>query len=750
MKRSALTTDEILARIQAEEQVAYGINDAELSGERAEAIDYYLGRPFGNEVPGRSQVISTDVADTIESILPQLLKVFMSGDEVVRFDPKGPEDIDASEQETEVINHIVLEKNHGFSAIYTWFKDALLSKNGYLKVYWCEETEVEKEFYQGLTDDELALLLQGDVEVTEHTVYPDEIDAQQRQEALAQLAPIAQQDPNAAAQMQQIMSQPEKMLHDVRIEITESKGKIEIEPVAPEAMMISVDNNCVSVQEARFVQHREEMSIAELREEGYEVSDDIGFDSDNDWLEEESNARDIYGEEFDRGVTNGADRLVLVKDTYLRINGELKRYVVVGNTIILEEDCEVIPFAVITPVIMPHRHIGRSVADLVSDIQLIKSTLMRGQLDGMYLALNPRHVVSERVNLDDMLTSRPGGVVRVQGDVGTAMMPLITPDVSGIAYPMMEYMDTVKENRTGVTKYNQGLDANSLNKTASGITQIMSAAQERVNLIARIFAETGVKELFYLTHRLMKMHSQRDLTIQLRNKWVTVDPRQWKSRTDMSVSVGLGTGNKDQMLAHLMTIVQAQKEGLQIGLATPKNIYNALAKLTQNAGFKNPEEFWTNPEMNQQPKEPPQPSPDTVLLSQTEIKKAEIAAETAKDKARLDAEVKITLEREKMQLDAQKTIIETSAKEQQMQADAVSGLVDNLMTQRQTVKQALDQREPSDDQIEKEQEDAKTEVLMSALMAMTSAIENMNMAVSQMGRPKQIVRDDKGRAVGIQ
>lgn len=618
MARSELSDAEILAKIQAEETQAYGLNDSELSGDRAKSIDYYLGKPFGNEVDGRSQVISTDVADTIESLLPALLKVFVSGDEVVKFDPKGPEDIDKAEQETQAINYLVMEKNSGFQIFYTWFKDALLSKNGYVKVYWEEYEEVEKENYQGLTDDELAMLMQNDVELLEHSEYPDEIDQQQREQAIAQ-------NPQAA---QQIMSQPAKMLHDVKVQTTKQDGRICIENVAPESIMVSVDTKCVSLQQARFVQHREMTTVAELQGRGFDVPEDIADDY-TDQFEQEQIARDLYNEQDDRNAGSGLDRRILVKDTYLVCHGELMRYVVVGQTILLAEEAEIIPFAAITPVIMPHRHVGRSVADLVMDIQLIKSTLLRGQLDGLYLGLNPRHGITDKVNLDDFLVSRPGGVVRVTG--GTPMeniMPLLSPDVSSIAYPMLEYMDGIKENRTGVTKYNQGLDANSLNKTASGISQIMGAAQQRTELIARIFAEGGVKELFMLVHRLMRTHSQRELILRLRNKWIAVDPRQWKTRTDLSVSVGLGTGNKDQMLGHLMTILQAQKEGIQIGLATPKNIYNALAKLTQNAGFKNAEEFWTDPEgVEQKPKEEPQPSPDAVLYSQTEIAKTKIKAE---------------------------------------------------------------------------------------------------------------------------
>lgn len=426
-------------------------------------------------------------------------------------------------------------------------------------------------------------------------------------------------------------------------------------------------------------------------------------------------------------------------------DGELMRYVVVGNTIIHTEEAEIIPFAAITPVIMPHRHIGRSVADLVMDIQLIKSTLMRGQLDGMFLALNGRNAITDKVNLDDFLVSRPGGVVRVNGIPAENIMPLITPDVSGLAYPMMEYLDSVKENRTGVTKYNQGLDANSLNKTASGISQIMGASQKRTELIARIFAEGGVKELFMLVHRLMRMHSQRELVLRLRNKWVAVDPRQWKTRTDLSVSVGLGTGNKDQMLGHLMTILQAQKEGIEIGLATPKNIYNALAKLTQNAGFKNPEEFWTDPEgQEQKPQEPPQPSPDTVLLAQTEIQKTQIKAESdekiAMQKAALDYQKAIEIEQIKQQTEAAKAHQADISNQRDYIIDSVKMVIDSRLQQHAQSQAPLE--DPEAPEVE-EQPDKMHAAMLQAIGMMTQAIQHMN-------QPKQIIRDPStGRAVGV-
>ena len=593
---------EIIAKVETEENIAYGVNDSALSNDRASAIDYYLGQPFGNEEEGRSQVVSYDVQDTIEAALPQLLKVFVAGDKVVQFDPKGPEDQDAAEQETDYINHVVMEKNNGFKIFYVWFKDALLSKNGYVKVFSEEEEETEEYDYKGLTDGQLQMLASDEnTEVLEHTAYPD---PSINMDVIYQQASMNGVDPATIVQ---------PMLHDVKLKVTEKKTEIVIENVAPENMMVSVDTTGPNLEDARFVQHREVMQLADIAEafdKPLEYIKSIMSDL-RDTFEEESNARDIYDEEYDRAIESDE---ALVKDTYIKLDGERYRIVILGNTILYKEKSEVVPFACITPMIMPHRHIGRSYADLTMDIQLIKSTLIRGQLDNMYLANNGRYAISDRVNLDDMLTSRPGGIVRVEGDPGSGIMPLSHPPLPASSFGMVEYMDSMKEKRTGVTAYNQGLDANSLNKTATGVAQIMNASQQRIELVARTFAETGVKELFKLVHRLVRTTLTKPDIVRMRNKWVEVDPREWEDRNDLSISVGLGAGNKDQQLAHLMSILGMQKEAIQIGLTSPDKIYNSLAKLTQNAGFKNPEEFWTNPASNPQGEQPKQPDPQETLI----------------------------------------------------------------------------------------------------------------------------------------
>jgi len=627
---------EIIAQIEQQENIAYGVNDSALSDDRATAIDYYLGQPFGNEEEGRSQVVSYDVQDTIESALPQLLKVFVAGDKVVQFDPKGPEDQEAADQETDYVNHVVMEKNEGFKVFYVWFKDALLSKNGYVKVYSEEEEEVEEYEYKGLTDAQLQMLASDEkTEVLEHTGYPD---PSINMDALYQQAMMNGVDPATIMQ---------PMLHDVKLKVTESKTEIYIDNVAPENIMVSVEVSGPNLQDATFVQHREVMqlaSIAEAFDKPLEYIKSIMSDI-RDTFEEESNARDIYDEEYDRAI---APEEGLVKDTYIKLDGERYRVVVLGNTILYKEKCEYVPFACITPMIMPHRHIGRSYADLTMDIQLIKSTLIRGQLDNMYLANNGRYAISDRVNLDDMLTSRPGGIVRVEGDPGSGIMPLSHPPLPASSFGMVEYMDSMKEKRTGITAYNQGLDSNSLNKTATGVAQIMNASQQRIELVARTFAETGVKELFKLVHHLVRTTLTKPDIIRLRNKWVEVDPREWKARKDLSISVGLGAGNKDQQLVHLTSILQMQKEAIAVGLTNPEKIYNALAKLTQNAGFKNPEEFWVNP-ANTPEQEGQQDKPseaEIMVQGQLQIEQQKAQAQLQQEQVRSQNDV--IIEREKI------------------------------------------------------------------------------------------------------
>ena len=721
----------LLAAIENQERLAVGFG--RLQEERDEALDRYLGRPYGDEQEGRSQVVMRDVADTVEWIKPSLMKVFASGDEVCQFQPVGPEDEDQAQQETDYINHLLMQKNDGFVILHDWFHDALVQKTGYVMVTYETEQRAEREQFQGLTDDEFALLLQGDgtgkVEVVSHSQRLDEMG---------------------------------NVYHDAIVTKKEEYGCVKVHNIPPERVLVAGDWPGLNLQGCPFVEVIEYCTVSELRQRGFDVEDDINDSSQY--------SEDLWAEQrreltFDGTVdredleADAATRRLRVRRIWMQFDedgdgiAELRRLVVVGSTILENEEDDITPVAAISPQRMPHEHHGISITDNVADLQRIRTVLVRGFLDNMYLANNGRNAVdASRVNIDDLMVARPGGVVRVQGDPGSAIFPLLHPQQGPAILQAIEYVDTVRENRTGVTKYNQGLDANSLNKTATGVQQIMSAAQQRIELIARLFAETGVKSLMLIVHAMSLKHTRQAEMMKLRNKWVQVDPRSWKARRDMVVSVGLGTGNKDQMLQHLMMIIQAQQEGLNYGVATPKNLYNALSRLTQNAGFKMPDEFWTNPE-DAQPA-PPQEDPAlSKARMEMEADAQKFQAQTQVERENRMAEAELERERMQMQteLDANRQEYERQQKDREIQMQAEAKALELQYQER--IKAA-----------ELELERWKTEYLAAVdlqkqqmqadrdQMKYSADLEKVaaSAVASYATAPRTIVRDDSGRAVGVQ
>jgi hypothetical protein len=600
--------DKLIAALQTAEGAA---DSPELAEERAVALQYYNGDPFGNEVSGRSQYVSRDVHNAIEGIKPSLLKIFSSTDEVVSFTPTNAEDVQAAEQESAYINYLFTQKNNGFLLLEQWFHDALLLRNGYMLVDWDTTENVDTEKYAGLTEDELMMVLQD------------------------QSLEIVSQD------------QDEYGLYSIEVQYRREYGCVKLDVLPPENCKISHTCPSADVGEADFFQYWDYKSISWLREQGYDVPDDIaddGNESYEEWVRNQQADSDQYGDE-----TNAVDpsmRYVKVKESWMRYDynedgkAELKHIISVGSEVLLLEDADDIPVASLCPYPMPHRHVGRSVADDTMHYQEVKSYLWRSYIDNLALANNGRYAISDRVNLQDMLVSRPGGVVRVDGDPGAHILPLTHPTKGGEIIQGLEFIQAAEENDTGVTRYNQGLDANSLNKTMGGMQMIMNASQLRIELIARNFAEVGMKRLFWLMHKLTKQNSTQPEVFRLRNNWVPVDPRSWKTRYDLSISVGLGTGDKNQQLMHLQNILVAQKEALQIGVATPQNIFHSLTKLTENAGFKDVENFWTDP-ATQQP-QPPQPSPE------------EIKAQAEMQKAQMNAQLSMQLEQMKQEYENQR------------------------------------------------------------------------------------------------
>jgi len=334
-------------------------------------------------------------------------------------------------------------------------------------------------------------------------------------------------------------------------------------------------------------------------------------------------------------------------------------------------------------------------------------------------------------------------------------MPLSHPPLPASSFGMVEYMDSMKEKRTGITAYNQGLDSNSLNKTATGVAQIMNAAQQRIELVARTFAETGVKELFMLVHHLVRTTLTKPDIVRMRNKWVEVDPREWKARKDLSISVGLGAGNKDQQLTHLMSILQMQKEAIQIGITNPEKIYNALAKLTQNAGFKNPEEFWVNP-VNNPPPQPQGPSiEEQAIQAQKEIDAMKVQGENARKAAELEERQRkdaadYDMKQRQLAFDEWKAKLENDTKIMIAELQANK----DIKTTSMNIKGANADTFTEFDEYGSEQPNNALAGLVEAINAnMARLVEQQTMnhqqTIETLNRPKQIIRSADGKAQGV-
>ena len=638
-----ISDTELRSIINSEINNSLGFLGGALSNQRKKSLEYYLGDKLGTEIEGRSQVVSTDVADTIETILPNLIRIFTSSDQTVKCDPVKSEDVALAEQASNYVNYVFNKDNDGFKILYTWFKDALLEKNGIVKIYWDESEKTEQETYKNLSDEEYQVLVSDDnVDIIEEEEMDDEL-------AITQLEQLKQL---AAAQGQEV-DVPKPKLHNVVIRRTEKNGKVKIENVPPEEFLI--ERTAKSIEDANFVAHRTLKTRSELIEMGYDK--ETVYDLPATQIVLYNNERltrfgDIDEYPFDQTPDSSTESVELY-ECYLKVDydgdgiAELRKVTVAGDSgyqVLDNQAVDFVPFCSLTPIPMPHRFYGRSVAELVEDVQLVKSTVMRQLLDNMYLTNNNRVAIMDgMVNLDDLLTSRPGGVVRTKQPPSQVMMPMQSQTISQQAFPMLEYLDTVRETRTGVTRYSQGLDADSLNKTATGINTLTSQTQMRMELIARIFAETGVKDLFKRIFELTVKYQDKERVIQLNNQFVPVRPTEWKNRYNISITVGLGSGSKDQQLVILNSILEKQLQAFQLQggkeypMVSLKNIYNTLSKMIENAGLKNVDNYFVNPDMGMQMVQPTPPPPPSPI---EKIEFTRIDAENRRKQAELELRLK--------------------------------------------------------------------------------------------------------------
>jgi len=647
----AIDINKLKTIIESEIDDSLGYLETDTTDERQQALEYYLREPYGNEVEGKSQIVTGEVAEAVDGALPQLIRVFTSSDNVVEFAPAKEGDEQNAEQATQLVNHVFYKDNDGFLILHNWFKDALLQKTGIVKAYWNDEKDVTKEKYEGLTDDELMMLMQDpEVElVSQEIIEESTVDELTGQTTYSKS-------------------------NNVVLRRTKNKGKIVVENVPPEEFLIS--KRAKTIQDSPFVAHRRMITRSELVAMGFDKDTVDSLESgDNLEFSPDRIARYSRGEQPNSmGSQDESMEVVEVYECYIKVDynedgiAELRRVVYASNEILSDEECDYVPFHSICPIPIPHKFYGQSLADRTLDIQLIKSTVTRQMLDNLYLTNNSRVAAVEgQVNLDDLLTSTAGGVVRVKN--AGAIVPLTVQSSASQSFPMLEYLDAVQAKRTGVSDAQQGLSPDVLqNVTAAAVATMSNASYGKLELIARIFAETGVKSLFKGILQLLCKYQDTVRTLRINGKFVPFDPREWDTEYNVTINVGLGTGSRQEQLATMQMILGKQEQILQAyGVNNPlislKQYRDTLAKFVHMAGFKDATAFMNEitPEVEQQVQQQAaqgQPDPNTQaaqILAQVEREKAQLRAQT-------DA-AKIQLDREQMQLDNQRKALELQQKE---------------------------------------------------------------------------------------
>jgi len=576
-----LNNETLLNIIREYRKDALGPDYKTLTSERAEAMDRYHGRPYGNEEPNRSQIVTKDLSETVDWIMPSVMRVFLQSGALVEFTPVGDDDEDKARQETAGVNHVMLKKNDGFFLLYDTFKDSLLLKNCYAK-HWHDETEktTERE-YKDLPEDDLVLLVERLKEKWDdlETLWSEE----ETRNGIKYTS--------------------------MRVRLTRTEKCNKIEAVPPEEIRIS--NKCRgSVQDSIFTEHLPVKTRSDLIEMGMDKDWVMDLNAKGTTETREATARDsISDENDDQRSLDKAMEEVEYGEIYIKVDydddgiAELRKVYVVDEKIPEGEEWnQPIETVEITGGVtkrVPHRHLGESLNDELDDLALIHTTLMRQLLNNVYNTVNTEYMINERANLDDFLISADAGVKRIEGDepVQNAVAPVPSQPILDQLIPAIDLINTNKESRTGVNEANTGVDPNALRETSRGAyMENLNRASQKVEMFIRVYAESFLKEASLRIHELMIKYPDKELMIKLNGQYVQIDPEEWEDRDDLTIKVGLGTGSSEEKLMKLELLQRMQKEIVDMGLVGPDESYALFEDMARELGANAVEKYAINPQ----------------------------------------------------------------------------------------------------------------------------------------------------------
>lgn len=667
-----LDDQKILSIIGAELANSTGSSESDIiQANRQLALKTYLG-DRGEVAEGRSGVVSTDVADAIEWIMPEVMKAFTQNNEVVTFDATGPRDKRQAEIESRYVYDTIMKDNEGFIAMHEFFKDALMQKNGFFKVFYTNLDQVDKESYTGLTMLELeALQMDPAIEITglTETVLESGISS-----------------------------------FDVNVLRRQFDGKIELECVPPENIRVNRMHNSVSLKNARFIGHCMLKTRSELLEDGFdpEIVKNLKTETSAE-VDEDRNYRWAYMGENITPSSNSGDAsqdLIEICECYMLIDidgdgiAERCKITVAGisnPTDILEiDEVDEWPFISSTAILMSHKLFGMSVYDRLKEIQAQKTALLRNVLDNIYLQNNQRTIVMENmVNLDDLLVSRPGGVIRAKQI--NAVQPYVTPTLSGDAYRMFDYLDQTRAGRVGVSPDGSVADSLMGDRVGSqGVERLMNQKEELVGLMIRVFAETGIKPLCEMVRNLLIKHIDATVDYEFHDEWIKIAPKSWGKRSRTTVRVGTGSGNRKEQAAAVQMILGFQKEIYAApgqSLVTETQLYNALNDFCKLSGMPSAAAYFLDPNSPEGQQNKQRVEQSNSQQQQMELKERQLLAEAqtkianAEESKARTAEQNVVLthanKQLQMQIDQSKATADAEIKALKQQLEEVQALVDD-------------------------------------------------------------------------
>lgn len=662
-----LSDSELATILASEERAAVGFHNSTLADEQEAALDYYNGEPFGDEEDGRSQVVTRDVAEVVDHMTVSVLRTFVSGDRVVEFEPREEAQKAGADDATDAVHYWFMRKQHGYRILHDWLKSGLIEKIGIVKTACVKETKAKREVVRGVSGEQLALMEQEG-------------------------GKLVAAEPSGADLFDAIVER----------EITE---KVYRDYTIPSEEFLFAKRTR-DEDSADYVAHRTRKTRSDLIEMGFDPETVKGLTSNNADADYDTRARNRFEDEDFAERSDRSDpamQEVWLLEEYVRIDrdgdgrAELLMVQRVGNTILEVEEVDETPFVVFTPFPMQHRMVGQSLAEKVMDIQRGRSVLLRQTYDSLYQANAPRVLINEDAisdsTVDDLLTVRPGGLIRYKGPV--APVPWTIPNAAAASLPVIELLMGERESRTGITRLNQGLDADSLNKTATGAALMSAQGQQMEEYIARNFAEC-VARLFAKKLRLIIRHSEGAMPIRKGGQFRSVDPRVWAEDMDLSIQVGLGSGRKDQRLLYRQQLVQLQAEAAQLApqLVTPEKFFASAVGLVADMGLGQASDYFvdpSSPEAQATAQGPDKPDPEAMKVqADAQAAQAKLQLEQAKaatdaqlrqqemaarlEGMRQEAELKAQLERERAQREYDLAVAKMNAEmalaERKMQMEA--------------------------------------------------------------------------------